>query len=370
MECFERASPALKEILLRIHRAEKAIEVDHHLYEFGSVEYYIQSSASDPHYTYLSISTPLLSPGVLLSHGLSQYTIQTIKGISPDVLEIVEPAKEGYQLTLRLNLAKIPHGKDPVKVIKEISSVQAVILSSQLKEMLQSMNSQEISQGTYKAIKLVHHPREPFYVIRQPQKIIAVFPMRFKEHSDVTIATAFFQELMEVGSSKELAKAPPCCWSPIPPPELRGEPFEDLSTNGGFVSFYISSSHIEGKKLDKTVWNLLNFYAYVKHHIKCTRGFIQRKMRKRLESLVEVLHTANKEEDKHTAKTRENAGCKKMTKMVRLSKSRVLKPGCADFTRKIRQIRFRIKIHGFGRFHRRWLTIPKFSSSKGYTKLV
>lgn len=42
---------------------------------------------------------------------------------------------------------------------------------------------------------------------------------------------------MDVGSSKEWDKAPPCTWSPIPPPELRGEPFEDLSTNGGFVSF-------------------------------------------------------------------------------------------------------------------------------------
>lgn len=44
---------------------------------------------------------------------------------------------------------------------------------------------------------------------------------------------------MDVGSSKEWAKAPPCTWSPIPPPELRGELIEDLSTNGGFVSFGI-----------------------------------------------------------------------------------------------------------------------------------
>ena len=44
---------------------------------------------------------------------------------------------------------------------------------------------------------------------------------------------------MDVGSSEKWAKAPPCTWSPIPPPELRGEPLEDLSTNGGFVSFGI-----------------------------------------------------------------------------------------------------------------------------------
>lgn len=56
---------------------------------------------------------------------------------------------------------------DPVKVIKQISAVQAVILSSQLKEMLQNVNSQVTFHGMHKPIKLVYHPREPFFVIRQ-----------------------------------------------------------------------------------------------------------------------------------------------------------------------------------------------------------
>lgn len=369
MACFERASPALKDILLKQYRAEKPMEIDHHLYEFGSVEYHIQSSASDPYHTYLSISTPLLSQGALLSHGLSHYTIEMVKGVSSDVMEIVEPAKEGYQLTLSINFDKIPRGKDSVKTITEISSVQAIILSSQLKEMLSNVNSQVTFQGMYKPIKLVYHPREPFFVIRQPQKIIAVFPMRFKENSDVIIATAFFQELMDVGSSQEWAKVPPCSWSPIPPPELRGEPFEDLSTNGGFVSFDISSRHVEGKRLDKTVWGLLNFYAYVKYHVKCTRGFIQRRMRKRLESLVEVLQKASSEEKEQFEKRQDGGGFKYIRKLVSLSKSKILKRRYGNLSRKIKRLRFRLKIHGFGRFRRRWLRFPKFSSSMGYTKL-
>lgn len=56
---------------------------------------------------------------------------------------------------------------DSVKAITEISSVQAVILSSQLKEMLRNLNSQVTFQGMYKPIKLVYHPRESFFVIRQ-----------------------------------------------------------------------------------------------------------------------------------------------------------------------------------------------------------
>ncbi|XAR62685.1 hypothetical protein NMG60_11017533 [Bertholletia excelsa] len=215
MACFERASPALKEILLKLYHAEKPMELDHHLLEFGSVEYHIQSSASQPFFVYLSMSTPLLSHGVQLPHGLPWSTTDTVKETCSEVVEIIEPAREGYQLTLRLDLSKIPRGKEAMKMITEISAVQAVILSSQLKEMLRNINCQDISQGMYRPIKLVYHPREPFFVIKQPSKIIAIFPMRFKENTDVIIATAFFQELMDVGSSDAWAKAPPCTWSPF-----------------------------------------------------------------------------------------------------------------------------------------------------------
>ncbi|XP_038883860.1 actin-related protein 2/3 complex subunit 2B isoform X3 [Benincasa hispida] len=291
MACFQRASPALKEILLKLYSLEKPTEMEHHLHEFGSVQYHIQSSVSNPQQIFLSIATPLLSQAVLLSDGLSPYTVEMVKQICSHAVEIIEPAKEGYQLTLRIDSAKILHGEESEKIITDIAAVQAVIISSQLKEVLRNVvNSPAHFQGTSRPIKLVYHPREPFFVIKQPQKILVIYPIRFKEDTDVIIATAFFRELMDVGSSEKWSKAPPCCWSPIPPPELRGEPLEELSTNGGFVTFDISLHHVEGKRLDKTVWSLLNFNAYVKYHVKTTRGFIQRRMRKRLEGLVEILH--------------------------------------------------------------------------------
>jgi actin related protein 2/3 complex, subunit 2 len=69
----------------------------------------------------------------------------------------------------------------------------------------------------------------------QAEKIHAIFPMRFRDDTDLAIATSFFQELQDLGNS--FARAPRCSWSPIPPPELRGEHVDRLTTNGGFVSF-------------------------------------------------------------------------------------------------------------------------------------
>jgi actin related protein 2/3 complex, subunit 2 len=101
------------------------------------------------------------------------------------------------------------------------------------------------------------------------------------------------QELQDLGNS--FKKAPKCSWSPIPPPELRGENVQHLTTNGGFVSFGTSppflldlcfsvrragvsptstslagvlSRHVRGKRAARTAWILLNFQTYVKYHIK------------------------------------------------------------------------------------------------------
>ncbi|KAJ9558837.1 hypothetical protein OSB04_013451 [Centaurea solstitialis] len=346
--------------------AEKPVAVEHHLHEFGSLQYHIQSYASEPRHAYLSISTPLLSTGSSVLTGLPHHTIETVKRISRDVIEIIEPARSGYQLTLKLDFTKLPRKKKyAVKLITEISSVQAVVLSSQLREMLRNVNAQEISQGTYKPIKLVYHPREPFYVVKQPAKLTAVFPIRFKEESEVVIAKAFFQELVDVGSSGVCAKAPPCYWSPIPPPELRGETMEDLSTNGGFVSFEIFPRHVEGKKLDKTVWNLLNFNALVKYHVKCTKGFVQRRMRSRLESLVEALQHTNMEEDQPIKKVKGRRGVKRLLKFTRCT----ILIRRWNLTKKIKAIRSRIRIHGFSKFQRRWLRLPSFASIRSYQKL-
>ncbi|XP_037491310.1 actin-related protein 2/3 complex subunit 2B [Jatropha curcas] len=116
---------------------------------------------------------------------------------------------------------------------------------------------------------------------------------------------------------------------------------------------------------------LLNFLLpYVKKPCKVApEAFIKEEDAKgSLESLVEVLHKENQEEGEKVKRVKAKARCRYVTKLVRFPKSEMLKQRCGEVTRKIKRIRF-IKIHGFGRFQRRWLTIPKFSSQMRYTKL-
>lgn len=101
---------------------------------------------------------------------------------------------------------------------------------------------------------------------------------------------------MEARRIAGLNSAPPCFWSPSPPLELKEAPTKALSANSGFVTFgsvrktkyelfffftgnflritnlflptVIYPRHVEGRKLDRTVWSLLTFHAYVSYHVK------------------------------------------------------------------------------------------------------
>ncbi|KAF2533108.1 hypothetical protein F2Q70_00030447 [Brassica cretica] len=104
--------------------------------------------------------------------------------------------------------------------------------------------------------------------------------------------TVFWQSSEEARRAASLSSAPSCSWSPTAPQELEGAPKETLSANAGFVTFVIMPRHVEGEKLDRTVWNLSTFHAYVCYHVKCSEGFMHTRMRRRVESMIQALDQA------------------------------------------------------------------------------
>ncbi|CAD6263077.1 unnamed protein product [Miscanthus lutarioriparius] len=353
MAFFSSGSRVLVEILTRMQSAERPMPVDHTFFEFGSIRYHVEASVSDPENVFLSISTPSLSHEATPSSsgGLPELTLQETRKTYGRFAEIVEPPREGYVLTLKLNFSGLTRQKDRVKAINQVSLLQSVVLSSQLTDVLGSPGS----SGT---MRLVYNQREPFFVSRTADETInAIFPMRFRDDTDLAIATSFFQELQDVGNS--FARAPKCSWSPIPPPELRGENVQHLTTNGGFVSFGVLSRHVRGKRAAKTAWILLNFQSYVKYHIKCTRSHVQSRMRERLETLTEAVQNARLRGTNSDDKKRSSQVVKKGSKRRRLislaKASKKLHKGFRAVLDKImKRLRQRIRVKGLDRLRRQF----------------
>ncbi|KAH9330367.1 hypothetical protein KI387_002475, partial [Taxus chinensis] len=305
MILLETPSRFLLQVLLnRLKTLEKPVELDYQLVEFDDVRYHIQATVKDPHHMVLSILIPSPPPETVFAGGLPFGAAEAVRGAYGVIVKIDDPPEDGFQLTLKIDLTKLPSDEERrTQLVTKIASLRSVVLGAPMREILKHLASKVVAPDADRLVALVHRPKESFFLIPQPEKVTVVFPMRFKDNVDVILATSFLQEFMEARRTGGLNNAPPCVWSPSPPLELRGAPAHALNANAGFVSFVIFPRHVDGKKLDRTVWSLLTFHAYVNYHIKCSKSFMHTRMRRRVETLIQALNRAKPDVEKKEKKT-------------------------------------------------------------------
>lgn len=297
----------LQTLLNRVQNLEKGVELDYQWVEFDDVRYHVQVSMKYPQFLLLSVSLPTPAQEAVFSGGLPFGAIEAIKASYGVLVQILDPPKDGFNLTLKLNLSKLPPDEEyKHALLVKIASVREVVLGAPLRVVLKHLASRTVAPDINRPFALVHRPKESFFLVPQAEKVTVVFPMRFKDSIDTVLATSFLQEFVEARRTAGLNNAPPCLWSPSPPLELRGTAGEALSANAGFVTFVIFPRHVEGKKLDRTVWSLSTFRAYVSYHVKCSEGFMHTRMRRRVESLIQALDRAKPdlEKSKKTVQSR------------------------------------------------------------------
>ncbi|XP_068658645.1 actin-related protein 2/3 complex subunit 2A [Aristolochia californica] len=300
MILLQAPSRFLLQILLnRVQNPDKLVELDCHSVEFDDVRYHIQFSPKSPQFMLLSVSLPTPPPETIFFSGLPFRAIEAVKAAYGAVVQFLDPPKDGFNLTMKINLTKLPSDEEKQhRFLVKLASVREVVLGAPLRVILKHLASRTVAPDVDRLVALVHRPKESFFVVPQADKVTLIYPMRFKDPIDIVLATSFLQEFVEARRTTGMNNAPLCQWSASPPLELRGAPAQALIANAGFVTFVIFSRHVEGRKLDRTVWSLLTFHAYVSYHVKCSEGFMHTRMRRRVESLIQALDRAKPESDK------------------------------------------------------------------------
>ncbi|XP_021752570.1 actin-related protein 2/3 complex subunit 2A-like [Chenopodium quinoa] len=196
----------------------------------------------------MPITTP--PPRAMFVGGLPSGAIEAIKAAYGTVVKMLDPPKDGFNLTLRLNFSKL-------------SPDESLTMNSLSKYLLR--------------IDLHNLDYDFFTFFLNSKCLIAIRKLKLDNMQELhwTLLTCLIlfdlvQEFVEAhrSASAGLNNAPSCQWSPSPPEELAGVPAEALSANAGFVSFVIFPRHVDIKKIDRTVWLLSTFHAYVSYHVK------------------------------------------------------------------------------------------------------
>ncbi|OQU88580.1 hypothetical protein SORBI_3002G056701 [Sorghum bicolor] len=225
----------------------------------------------------LSVALPLPPPEAILYDGLPLGAIEAIKAAYGPVVQILDPPKDGFDLTMKINLTKLPPDEEQRNaILTQIASIREVVLGAPLKLLLKHLASRTVAPNVDKLVALVHRPNESFFLAPQADKVTIMYPMRFQDSIDIVLATSFLQY-------------PSFLHETILPHRL-------------LICAVVYPRHVEGKKLDRTVWNLLTFHAY------CSEGFMHTRMRRRVESLIQALDRAKSDAEKLKKLSLKNEG--------------------------------------------------------------
>nr|CAB3473764.1 unnamed protein product [Digitaria exilis] len=88
------------------------MDIDCHTVEFDDVRYHIQFSMRNPKVVVLSVALPLPPPEAILYDGLPFGAIEAIKAAYGLVVQILDPPKDGFDLTMKINLTKLPSDEE------------------------------------------------------------------------------------------------------------------------------------------------------------------------------------------------------------------------------------------------------------------
>ncbi|KAI4371589.1 hypothetical protein MLD38_009918 [Melastoma candidum] len=229
----------LQTLINWVQNLDKGVELDYHWVEFDDIRYHIQATTKSTNILLLSLCLPFPPPEAVFPGGLPPGSIEAIKSSYGSPVQILDPPRDSFNLTLKVNLSKLPIDEDRRhSLLVKVASVREIVLGPPLRQLLRALASSTIVSDTEEEpVPLVHRPKESFLVIPQADRVTVVFPMRFKDSIDIVLATSFLQEFVQARLTAGLSNAPLCMWSASPPSELKKAPAEPLSANAGFVTF-------------------------------------------------------------------------------------------------------------------------------------
>ncbi|CAH8630938.1 Actin- protein 2/3 complex subunit 2, variant 2 [Schistosoma haematobium] len=147
----------------------------------------------------------------------------------------------------------------------------------------------ENAVGCKKAV-IHYRPDETLYISALADRVTVIFSTVFKESDDLIIAKVFLQELTEV--RRRFDRAPQVLYSQsVPPSELVGTDAA-VGDNVAYITFVLFPRHLTPQASSRTI-NLIHILRnYLHYHIKCSKGYIHRRMRAKTFEFIKILNRA------------------------------------------------------------------------------
>jgi len=132
---------------------------------------------------------------------------------------------------------------------------------------------------------------ETVHLIPGKEGLTVIFMVGFESKGDQILSKIFLQEFSE--ARRVVRGAPAIRFSEREPPkELTDLGYSVTEGNISYVSFVLFDHHMNERNAQRTISTIQTFRNYLHFHLKCSKAYMHSRMRKRVDSLLQVLNRA------------------------------------------------------------------------------
>mmetsp|Transcript_11137 Transcript_11137/g.29830 ORF Transcript_11137/g.29830 Transcript_11137/m.29830 type:complete len:320 (-) Transcript_11137:407-1366(-) len=203
--------------------------------------------------------------------------------------------EQGYDFAVSFDLDNPPNG-NPEEVLAKVANLRRHLLGAPFTKAFNGLKD-----GTGSSLPLMTldwRPGEAIWIKPADQRCTIVYAVNFPEETDKAICRVMLQQFAK--ESAKINGAPPCSYNEPdkPPMEVRDLPMDQYTHCCGFLTFVVFPAHISSEaKFDKSVALLSGFRNYLHYHIKASKTYLHMRMRKKVQTWLQVLNRAVHEQD-------------------------------------------------------------------------
>merc|ERR1712227_216782 len=254
-------------------------KVDANICDFDECKYHL--SNPDGNREKLQVALTIAFYSQLEEHGATE----KLKAVYGEYLISCENQRIVFQFTV----SNVP--QDHAQLAKDVSRLKRNCFAAVFEKYFEAQaNEKQVKRA------VIHYREgESIYVEAKSDRVTVIFSTTFKEKDDIIIGGVFLQEFKE--GRRASATAPQVLFSTKEPPiELRGTDAKS-GEDVGYITFVLLPRHFNDKNREKTIDLIHTFRNYLHYHIKCSKAYVNSRMRGKSNDFLKVLNRARPDQE-------------------------------------------------------------------------
>jgi actin related protein 2/3 complex subunit 2 len=204
-----------------------------------------------------------------------------------------------YNVSLVIDLDTAPpEGEQRDTFIHSIALLKRNALAAPFEQAFKKQKELESSASGQGDLVAIHYRNEEaIYIQAAHDRVTVIFSTVFREETDRIFGKVFLQEFVDARRLPQIQNAPQVLFTSRDPPlEIRQVPGLKDSDDIGYVTFVLFPRHFTNPNIAAaTISHIELFRDYLHYHIKCSKAYMQSRMRHRVSEFQKVLNRAKTE---------------------------------------------------------------------------